>query len=236
MNLKYVTLVVSSLIITNLYSADVSTKMADALFYADFPTIKELIETGQESVNNIINDSPLILYTIEKYDNFKNPSFLKYDQRLASKGIPNLLEDTKKTLIFLLEKGAMVNEIYKKGRYGGQTALIAATRNNLPEIAKILLDHGADSSIQDLGAELTALQIAVAKNMPDMVALLLEHGANQSIQDSEGLTAYEAVIKKNNELKEELKKNERIRELFGQHKITKQLPSKIGKDISFSFK
>ncbi len=78
----------------------------------------------------------------------------------------------------------MVNELLAAGAdpnrtlYDGSTALIAAAFNRRPEVARILLAHGASVDAANVNGE-TALNMA-AHNGSDgsMVQLLLDAGAD----------------------------------------------------------
>ena len=72
----------------------------------------------------------------------------------------------------LIEKGASVNDAAPTGA----TALVVAAHSGQPEVAKVLLDHGADPNASDAGY--TALHAAILRGDMDLVKVLLAHGAN----------------------------------------------------------
>ena len=73
----------------------------------------------------------------------------------------------------LLDKGANVNA---KSPYG-QTALFFACDRGYSEIARLLVDRGADVNVEDTFYHATALSWAARKNHTDIVLLLIDHGA-----------------------------------------------------------
>jgi ankyrin repeat protein len=73
----------------------------------------------------------------------------------------------------LLDKGASVNS---KSSYG-QTPLFFACDRGYSEIAKLLVDRGADVNVEDTFYHATPLSWAAQKNHTDIVLLLIDHGA-----------------------------------------------------------
>ncbi|MBN1974174.1 MAG: ankyrin repeat domain-containing protein [Sedimentisphaerales bacterium] len=87
-----------------------------------------------------------------------------------------------------LDKGADVNE-YENG----DTPLLIAVNNDSNDIAKLLLEHGADPNIGDEGSY-TPLYYAIWNSNKDMVNLLISKGAKVNFSASEGDSIlYEAV-------------------------------------------
>ena len=70
----------------------------------------------------------------------------------------------------------------------GRSALHLATRLGNVSIVNLLLQHKADTSLQDCHG-LTPLHVAVSKNDVNIVDLLLMQGANVHIQNRKGKTA-----------------------------------------------
>lgn len=99
-------------------------------------------------------------------------------RRAAIKGNVDSVKD-------LVSRGANVNM-----RHGGWTILMFAAREDHPEVAKILLDNGAD--VNATGEErgewsgATALTIAAEKGHTDIVKVLLARGANVNAQNNHG--------------------------------------------------
>jgi cytohesin len=69
----------------------------------------------------------------------------------------------------------------------GFTLLHYAAMDGRHEIAKLLLEHGADPNIQDNNGR-TPLHWAAWKGHLEVVELLLEHGADPNVQDYGGMT------------------------------------------------
>jgi ankyrin repeat protein len=60
------------------------------------------------------------------------------------------------------------------------------------DIARSLLDHGADVNAKSKGA-FTALMVAATHNNPPMIGLLLQAGANASVKNAQGQTALDVA-------------------------------------------
>jgi ankyrin repeat protein len=74
------------------------------------------------------------------------------------------------------------------------TALMLATAEGHLEVAKLLLEYGADVNTQNRNGW-TALMLATRDGRPEIVTMLLEHGADMNIQYKDGRTAF--VSRKN---------------------------------------
>ncbi|MBQ9578333.1 MAG: ankyrin repeat domain-containing protein, partial [Ottowia sp.] len=85
--------------------------------------------------------------------------------------------DREDLIAFLLDHGANVNDINQDG----ETALSFAVAENNINMAKILLDKGADPN--------TALIAASRKKREDSIKFLLEHGADIKVLDAAGTAA-----------------------------------------------
>jgi ankyrin repeat protein len=70
----------------------------------------------------------------------------------------------------------------------GMTALMWAADKGHTEIARLLLDAGADPNIKEKN-DLTALMFAASRGNAEIVRLLLKAGANPNIKDNDGFTA-----------------------------------------------
>jgi hypothetical protein len=86
--------------------------------------------------------------------------------------------------------GTNLNE---KDPFGGSSPLISASVFGKPEIAKILIDAGADVNFQNNDGS-TALHTAAFFCHPDIVKMLLDKGADKTIKNKYGATAYESVV------------------------------------------
>jgi hypothetical protein len=85
--------------------------------------------------------------------------------------------------------GSNLNE---KDPIGGSSPLITAALFDKPEMAKALLDAGADMNFQNNDGS-TALHTAAFFCRPAIVKMLLEKGADKSIKNKYNQTAYETV-------------------------------------------
>lgn len=94
--------------------------------------------------------------------------------------------------------GTNINE---KDPYGGSSPLISASLFGKTEIAKILIDAGAEINIQNNDGS-TALHTASFFCRPEIVAMLLKRGADKTIKNNFGSTAYESVAGSFNDVKQ----------------------------------
>lgn len=85
--------------------------------------------------------------------------------------------------------GSNINE---KDPYGGSSPLISASLFGKTEIAKALIDAGADINVQNNDGS-TALHTAAFFCRPEIVKMLLAKGANKTIKNNYKSTAYESV-------------------------------------------
>ena len=110
-----------------------------------------------------------------------NAPYKEFDSLLCGAVENNLFKMTQ----FLLKAGANVNAV--NNSFNCITPLSFAVRENSIEIAKLLLDHGADVNIQDSVGE-TSLHYAAENSFVEMTQLLLKAGANLNIQNNQGRT------------------------------------------------
>jgi hypothetical protein len=76
----------------------------------------------------------------------------------------------------LLDKGASVNS---KSSYGQTPLFFACDRGNM-EIAKLLIERGADVNVEDTFYHASAISWAAQKKRYEIVTLLLDHGAKSA--------------------------------------------------------
>ncbi|MCJ7663890.1 MAG: ankyrin repeat domain-containing protein, partial [Desulfobacterales bacterium] len=135
---------------------------------------------------------------------------------LASSALAGKLEDDLHWAVMLrdvnrvrasLDQGANVNA--KDEDKSGYTALISAAMNGLTDVAKVLLDKGADVNIKDNYGG-TALEYAALFGNADIVKLLLEKGANINEKYSNGKTILDEVNKLIGEDKSNKEKYEEV--------------------------
>src|SRR6202045_247524 len=90
-------------------------------------------------------------------------------------------EDNVKVVQALIDSKADVNQVDEQG----YTALILATYNESPNVAALLLQHGASPEVRD-GTGRTALMGAAFQGDPQCIKLLLDHGAKVNDADANG--------------------------------------------------
>jgi len=88
-----------------------------------------------------------------------------------------------------IKAGSDINE---KDKFGGSSPLISAAVFGKTEIAKMLIDAGADLNIQNNDGS-TALVTAAFFCRPQIVKMLLEKGADKTLKNNYKQTAYDAV-------------------------------------------
>ncbi|PPL02768.1 ankyrin repeat domain-containing protein [Parapedobacter indicus] len=91
-------------------------------------------------------------------------------------------------------------DINAKDPFGGSSPLITAAVFGQPEIAKLLIDAGADLNFQNNDGS-TALISAAFFGRREIVQLLLNAGADKTIKNKYGATAYDSVTAPFNEVK-----------------------------------
>lgn len=161
-----------AIVTQNLFTQQMSNSMFMAIWEADFPTVKTLIDNGTESVNNMYKRNPMVFEALENYISIiRNPADALRFKKISSgpRNLPTIKEDAKKIIVFLLDKNAPKNS---KGY-----RLRDTTKQN----------------------PITALHLAVEADLPEIVDILLEYGADTSITNREGLTAYEVAVKARNQ-------------------------------------
>ncbi len=91
-------------------------------------------------------------------------------------------------------------DINLKDAMGGSSPLITACLYEQKEIAKLLIDSGADLGFKNNDGS-TPLHVAAFFCKPDMVKLLLEKKANKMIKNKYGSTALETIAGPYSEVK-----------------------------------
>jgi ankyrin repeat protein len=85
--------------------------------------------------------------------------------------------------------GSNLNE---KDPFGGSSPLISATVFDKPEMARVLIDAGADINFQNNDGS-TALHTAAFFCRPEILTMLLDKGADKTIKNKFGATPYQTV-------------------------------------------
>lgn len=121
----------------------------------------------------------------QKVKNEQKEGVKKPDVDIHTAVVTNNIEAVKQHI-------AAGSNIDEKDPFGGSSPLISATVFGKPEVARILIDAGADINFQNNDGS-TALHTAAFFCHPDIVKMLLEKGADKSIKNKYGATAYETV-------------------------------------------
>ena len=86
--------------------------------------------------------------------------------------------------------GSNINE---KDPFGGSSPLISAAVFGKTEIARVLIEAGADINFQNNEGS-TALHSAAFFCRPEIVKMLLAKGADKAIKNKYNATAYESIV------------------------------------------
>jgi hypothetical protein len=100
-----------------------------------------------------------------------------------------VITDNVEALKQHIAAGTNINE---KDPFGGSSPLISAAVFGKPEMAKILIDAGADINFQNNDGS-TALLSAAFFCRPEIVKMLLEKNADKTVKNKYGATAYDNV-------------------------------------------
>jgi ankyrin repeat protein len=100
-----------------------------------------------------------------------------------------VVSDNKEAVKQHIAAGTNINE---KDPFGGSSPLISAALFGKTEIAKILIDAGADINFQNNDGS-TPLHLAAFFCRPEIVKMLLDKKADKTIKSKYGSTAYESV-------------------------------------------
>jgi hypothetical protein len=100
-----------------------------------------------------------------------------------------VVTNNREALLQHIDAGTNINE---KDPFGGSSPLISAAVFGKPEMAKILIDAGADINFQNNDGS-TALLSAAFFCRPEIVKMLLEKNADKTIKNKYGATAYDNV-------------------------------------------
>lgn len=108
-----------------------------------------------------------------------------------------VVTDNREAIKQHIAAGSNINE---KDPYGGSSPLISAAVFGKPEIAKLLIDAGADIDFQNNEGS-TALHSAAFFCRPEIVKLLLDKKADKTIKNKYNATPYESVAGPYSEVK-----------------------------------
>ncbi len=88
---------------------------------------------------------------------------------------------------------AAKSDLNEKDPVGGSSPLISASLFGRTEMAKMLIDAGADLNFRNNDGS-TALHTAAFFCRPGIVTMLLQKGADKTVKNKYGSTAYESVV------------------------------------------
>ncbi len=95
-------------------------------------------------------------------------------------------------VVFLLAQGADVNAAARNRQR--VTALHAAVAGPDPDIARLLVEHGADPTARQ-EAGYTALHEVASKGLLDLARVLLAAGADAGAKNDDGVTPYDLAVR-----------------------------------------
>ena len=120
-----------------------------------------------------------------------DPHVTHHKQGCLGKMMDSVYLPSRNTLVYaarlLLEAGVNPNGHPEAEK---SPLLLAVTRNQF-DVAKLLVEHGAD--VNAIGPEYTALTAASDWQKPSAIEWLLEHGAEVDLPDAQGSTALERL-------------------------------------------
>lgn len=140
----------------------------------------------------------------QKSNNFrKEQSEILNQQQKTRKATPKIDIHTavlKNDIKTIKEHIAAKTDLNVKESFGGSTPLISAALFGRTEIAKLLINAGANLNIQNNDGS-TALITAAFFCRPEIVKMLLAKKANKTIKNNFNQTAYETVLAPFKEIK-----------------------------------
>ena len=161
-----------------------------AVFYGHAKIVELLLSRGSR-IDHIGKTTALIMATRKEHIQIvdllleRGADVNAYDANQVTPLMVACSYGRKEIVTKLLERGARLDIQTKTA---GQTALMKAVMKNFKDIVKVLLDYGAQDSVQAIGHK-TALIEASASGYQSVVSLLLEYSPLLNHQDMHGMTA-----------------------------------------------
>lgn len=155
-------------------NADARVALRSAAFNAQPAALRWLIEHGGHVLEPLADDGETLLHVVAE----------------ASIPADAAGDPVTESAALLLDKGADPNAL--RGPAGGMmsTPLLSAASKGRPDLAALLLDHGAKPELPaSTPAGNTPLIVAAEEDHPDVVALLLDRGARIDTPNRDGMTA-----------------------------------------------
>ena len=185
--------------------ADVNVKMSagyNALTYAALMFMNEEFEIDPEIIRILVKEDAdysdaMLLAVREKNIRLitillKNGANINRKNSFGQSPLYLAMFDLKENsdvlmIKFLVKCRADVNEIFMFDDGAVTTPLNLAVSMNRPDVAKILLEYGANPNFQDNKGRTSLVYSVLTGN--EILRVILSHGANPNIKDIEGRTA-----------------------------------------------
>jgi ankyrin repeat protein len=155
-------------------------RIADAAMNRDMAAVRSFVREGADPNGRGAYGTPPLLWVVRVQDHDTVTLLLDAgaDPNLSdAQGLPPLHlaveNEDRETVLRLLGAGADVD----RHDHTGETALFIAARLGEVDIAKILIEHGAEADFRERAFEQTPLHVAARSGSLATARLLIEHGA-----------------------------------------------------------
>ncbi len=145
------------------------------------------------SYSNINKDDREKFYQNTTASNLSNCKEIMQLEKITMPKIDLHTAVLKNDIETVKEHIATKSDLNIKESFGGSTPLISASLFGRTEIAKLLINAGANLDIQNNDGS-TALITSAFFCQPEIVKMLLAKKANKTIKNNYGQTAYEALL------------------------------------------
>lgn len=186
--IKYLALTCACITCTT--SQAMVTPIGVAIWNRGLDGVKQLIESGQATVNDSAEPNgraPLVMEAMEA---------LRYKHTSEEK------QNMRNIIHYLVKQGAPLNKDENKPDKWVVRPIHEATKMSENELLTFFINHGATINDQDDRLQYTALHFAIENPVdsfninPEAVKILLDAGADTSIRDKYGLTPYELLLER----------------------------------------
>lgn len=183
MNIKHITLLFTCTLLTCCYNRAINKEdndiLANSIIEGDLAEFKNLFKTGQATINDVVDSGNPLIYTIVAWYAAQRPFTSRIPVIPVSEKYNNRLEMIR----FLVQKGADINAIGEEGN----TALHKAVLKDQPKVVELLLELGADTSVQN-NAGLIPYAIAVEEGYKEIKDLFDRHKMRSGLSSVRGQT------------------------------------------------